>query len=270
MLHDAQQLDRVAQFRGEFHVQLRHLADAFGVNLMMIHPEAVRERGEDADLVLRVMAVNVQVRRRLGVTVLLRVGEHAGKVRALGLHARQNVIAGAVDDAVNRGKLVRDKTLAQRFDDGNAAADAGLVIKIRAAFRRGRKQFRAVRGEQGLVGGDHGFALRERGENHRPGDAAAADEFDDDLDLRIVDDFLPVGGHQFAGDRIRARLVERLDGDFAENELHAEARGHEAAVFLPRVEDAAADGSAANHSEVHLLHRARQLAAKWSRGQFKE
>ena len=71
------------------------------MNLVVIHPEAVRERRENADLVLRVVAVNVQVRRRLGVAMLLRVGEHGGEIRALGLHARQNVIAGAVDDAID-------------------------------------------------------------------------------------------------------------------------------------------------------------------------
>ena len=45
----------------------------------------------------------------------------------------------------------------------------------------------------------------------------AADEFDDDVDFRVVDDFLPVGRHQVAGDGIRARFVERLDRDFAED-----------------------------------------------------
>ena len=94
---------------------------------------------------------------------------------------------------------MRDKTFAQRFDDGNAAANAGFVIKIRAVFRRGGEQFLAVRGEQRLVRGDHGFALFQRGEHHRLGDAGAADQFDDDVDFGIVDDFLPVRRHQGTG-----------------------------------------------------------------------
>ena len=112
----------------------RDVADAFDVDFFRVHPETVRERGQDPDLVRGVVAVNVQVRRRLGVTELLRVGQHVGEFRAFEFHARQDVIAGAVDDAVKRGDAVADKSFAQRLDDGNAAADAGFVIKIRAVF----------------------------------------------------------------------------------------------------------------------------------------
>src|ERR1019366_4124504 len=66
--------------------------------------------------------------------------------------------------------------------------------------------------------------------------------------------------HRLADDeRLARRFVERLHRDLAENELHAEARGHEAAVSLPRVEDAAADRAAADHAEIHLLHRTHSL-----------
>ena len=61
-----------------------------------------------------------------------------------------------------------------------------------------------------------GLPSFERGQNHRPGDAGAADEFDDDVDLRVIDDVLPVGRHQRRGDGVGARFVERLDGDFAD------------------------------------------------------
>ena len=75
-------------------------ADAFDVNVLGVHPEAVRQRGQDADLVLRIVAVNVE--RRLGLGVALRLGvlEHRGEVRAFELHPGEDVIAGAVDDAV--------------------------------------------------------------------------------------------------------------------------------------------------------------------------
>ena len=213
-------------------------------------------------------AVNVEVGRRFGVTLFLRVGEHVGKVRAFEFHPGEDVIAGAVDDAVKRVDAVADKTFAQRFDDGNAAANAGLVIKIRAVFFGRGKQFLAVRGQQRLVRRDDRFAQLERGENHRPGDGGAADEFGDDVNVRIVDDALPVGGHQRTRNRIRPRFVERLHRDFADGDFDADARSHEAAVELERVKHAAAHGAAANHSEVHLLHRSAQIAAKWSRGQF--
>ena len=153
------------------------------MDFLRIHPEAVRERGQDAGFVRRIVAVNVQVRRRLGVAQLLGLGEHGAEVRAFELHARQDVIAGAVDDAVKRVDAVADKPFAQRFDDGNAAANARLVIKIRAVFFRGGKKLLAVRGQQCLVRSDDRLAEPERGQNHRPGDAGAADQFDDDVDF---------------------------------------------------------------------------------------
>ena len=215
-----------------------------------------------------ITAVNVEVGRRFGVALFLRVGEHGGKIRAFELHPGEDVIAGAVDDAVKRVDAVADKAFAQRFDDGNAAANAGLVIKVRAVFFGRGKQLLAVRGEQRLVRRDDRLAQLERGQNHRPGDAGAADEFGDDVNVGIVDDALPVGGHQRTRDGIRARFVEGLHRDFADGDLDADARGHEVAVELKGVKHAAAHGAAANHSEVHLLHGSAQLAAKWSAGQF--
>ena len=165
-----------------------------------------------------------------------------------------------------RVDAVADKPFAQRFDDGNAAANAGFVIKIRAVFFGRGKQFLAVRGQQRLVGRDDRFAELERGENHRPGDARAADEFGDDVHLRVVDDALPVGRHERTRDRIRPRFVERLHGDLADGDFHADARGHEAAVELERVKHAAAHGAAANHAKVDLLHRNHKFAVKMEQG----
>ena len=228
----------------------------------------MRERRENANLVRGIVAVNVQVRRRLGVALLLRVGEHGVEIRALQFHPGEDVIAGAVDDAVQRFDAVADKTFAQRFDYGNTAANAGFVIKIGAVFFGRGKQLLAVRGQQRLVGRDDRFAELERGENHRPGDARAADQFGDDVHLRIVDDALPVQRHERTWDLIRPRFVERLHGDLADGDFHADARGHEAAVELERVKHAAAHGAAANHAKIHLLHRGAKLAAKPGRGQF--
>src|ERR1039457_3396873 len=265
---NSKKLDCVAQLSREFNVHRRNVADALDVDFVRAHPETMRERGEDADFVLRIPAVNVEVRRRLGVAQLLRVGEHGVEIRAFELHPGKDVIAGAVDDAVKRVNAVADKTFTQRFDDGNAAANARLVIKIRAVFFGRGKQFLAVRGQQRLVGRDDRLAELERGQDHRPGNARAADEFGDDVHLRVVDDALPVGRHERTRNRVRSRLVEGLHGDLADVDLDADARGHEAAVELERVKHAAAHGAAANHAKVYLLHRNKKFAAKWSRGQF--
>jgi hypothetical protein len=112
-----------------------------------------------------------------------------------------------------------------------------------------------VRREQRLVRRHHRFALRERRQHHGFGNARAADEFDDHVDLRIIDDLLPIRCHQCGSDGIRTRFVERLHGDLAEIQFHAEARGHEVAILLPRVKHATADRAATQHPKVYLLHR---------------
>src|SRR3546814_6052852 len=73
---------------------------------------AERQRREDRQLVRRVDAVDVEAGIGLGIAEPLRLGEHAGevlpRVRAalragLGIarHLRQNIVAGAVEDAVD-------------------------------------------------------------------------------------------------------------------------------------------------------------------------
>ena len=203
---------------------------------------------------LRIVAVDVERRLGLGVALRLRVLEHRRKVRPFELHAGEDVIAGAVDDAVEVGDAVADEAFAQGLDDGNAAADAGLVVKVRAVLPRRGEQLLAVRGEQGLVGGDHRFAELQGGQDHGAGDGGAAGQLGHDIHLRVVDHALPVRRHGGLGNRVRPRLVEGLHGDFADVDLHADARSHEVAVELERVKHAAAHGAAADHSQIHLLH----------------
>jgi hypothetical protein len=160
--------------------------------------------------------------------------------------------------------LVGHETFAERFDDRDAAANAGFVVEARAVFGRCGKQFLAVRGEQRFVRGDDGFALFERGEDDGFGEAGAADEFDDDVRFRIVDDFLPIGREQRTGKGMRACFIEGFDGDFAQGDFNAEPVSNEIAVSLERVENAAANSSGANHSKIHLLHWAQRVPGKGS------
>src|SRR5881392_2820547 len=113
-----------------------------------IDPKTVGERGEDANLVGRVVAVNVQGRFGFGITETLRVGQDIAKLGSLEFHPRQNVIARAIDDSVEAGDAISDEPFAQDLDDGYAAGHAGFVIQIRAAVLRRREQLFAVRREE--------------------------------------------------------------------------------------------------------------------------
>jgi hypothetical protein len=59
---------------------------------------------------------------------------------------------------------------------------------------------------------------------------------------------------------VSALFLEGFNRDFAQGNFNAEPGGHQVAVLLERMKHAAANGSAANHSKIHLLHRAQRLS----------
>ena len=76
------------------------------------------------------------------------------------------------------------KPFAQRFDDRNAAADRAFERDHHVLLARGGEDFVAVLGQQRLVRGDHVLAVRDRLQNELSRDAGAADQLDDDVDVR--------------------------------------------------------------------------------------
>ena len=96
---DAEQLDAVAEFAGERDVQRGDLADALDMHRLERHWPAEGDCRQDRQLVRGIDAVDVERRIGLGVTQLLRIGEHLGELAAALAHLRQDVVAGAVEDA---------------------------------------------------------------------------------------------------------------------------------------------------------------------------
>jgi hypothetical protein len=66
-------------------------------------------------------------------------------------------------------------------------ATAASNATITPLGRRGGKDLGAVHGQQRLVGGDHVLAGGNRFEHQRLGNAVAADQLDDDVDLGVGD-----------------------------------------------------------------------------------
>ena len=96
---DAEQLDAVAELAGERDVERGDAADALDMHRVERDRPAERERGQDRQLVRGIDAVDVERRIGLGVAQLLRIGEHLGELAAALAHLRQDVVAGAVEDA---------------------------------------------------------------------------------------------------------------------------------------------------------------------------
>ena len=83
----------------------------------------------------RVETVDVERRIGLRVAKTLRVLENRIEIGAFVLHAREDVVARAVEDAVYGLDLVAGKTLAQHADDRDAAANGRAEVDVYVVLR---------------------------------------------------------------------------------------------------------------------------------------
>ena len=249
-LDDGEELEAVAEPARVDDVLLLDLAQALGVELGRWHPEAVGERGENGGLVRGVVAVDVERVVGLGVPEALGFREYVLELEALRVHAREDVVAGAVDDAVDGKDAVGDEALAQRADDGYAAGDAGLEQQVALVLVRDLEEFRAALGQQGLVGGDDVLAAlqRELGELERL--RGAADELDDDVEVGVGDELAPVGRGELGGHADLLGALGAADGDLVDANLRAGALAQQVGLRLEAFPHAGADGAKSGQADA--------------------
>ena len=141
-------------------------------------------------------------------------------------------------DAVDR---IAGETLAQRLDDGNAAGDRRLERQRDVLLLGERREFEAMRGEQRLVRGDDGLAMRQRRFDADPRRTlGAADQLDEKVDVGRSRQRHGVGEKRAAADLGVALLVGIAHRHGRHDDLAAGARGER--VRLSRQEPR--DGSA--------------------------
>ena len=196
LFHDAEQLDRVAKLPGEFQIERFDEANAFDVNIFRIHPKAMRERSQNSDLVHRVGPIDIQRRLCFGIAEPLRVREHILELRAFELHAREDVITGAVDDPVKVRDAIADEPFPERLDNRDTTRNARFVVEVGSILLGRFEQLFAVGREQRFIGGDHRLAQFQSRENYFTGRGRAADQFNHQIDVRIVNDAVPVSSEQ--------------------------------------------------------------------------
>ena len=103
------------------------------------------------------------------------------------LHAREDVVAGAVEDAVDARDAAAAETLAQGLHDRDAAGDRRLERERRVVFLGEPRERDAVTREQRLVGGDDRPADGERRLDRALGRIALpAHQLDEHVDARIA------------------------------------------------------------------------------------
>ena len=206
------------------------------------------EAGEDGGLLRGVVAVDVGARVRLGEAELLGRGEGVLEAVALGVHAVEDVVRGAVDDAEDALDAVAGEALAQRPDDRDRPADGGLVVELGADLLGGGEQLGAVRGEQRLVAGDDVGTGVQRLQDVGAGRLDAAHELDHDVGAE--DEPLGVGREQLARQVDAALRVDVAHGDADEVEAGADAVRELLPVLEQRARDLCSDGSAAEQGDA--------------------
>ena len=118
-----------------------------------------------------------------------------------------------------------------------------------------------MRGEQCFVGGDDGFAQPQRAQDHFTRRRRAAHQFDDQVDVRVLDDAGPIGSKQRFGDLDRALFGDVAHGHFSDVQPDTETGGDESAIALNGLKHATTHGAAADNAQIHLVHQGGKIAA---------
>ena len=248
---DAQQLDGVAELAGLGDVLGADGTDTLLVDIVGGHAGAKADGSEDCRLAGGVEAVDVGGRVGLGIALGLRVGKHIGVIGALGVHARQDIVGGTVENAGDGQDLVAHQVVLERAHDGDATATAGLALNLHAARARLLGERLDMTAQQGLVGRDDVLAvLKGSGEDLGCG-MLAADQLDDDIDGGVGDDIVPVTRKGLA---LNTGCLGLLPSKRAgAGQLKVDAVGCQVliVVALDQAGHAAADGSQTDEADVH-------------------
>lgn len=121
---ESQELHLVPKLPGKGHIQLVEVGDALHIDTLQIRRHTVCQAGHQRQLMSRVDTLDVQGGVGLGVSEVLSLGKRLAEARPFLSHLREDVIAGAVEDAVDEGVVVGDQCLAERLDDRYAAPTA--------------------------------------------------------------------------------------------------------------------------------------------------
>jgi hypothetical protein len=242
--------DAAAHRLGQVTIRRRELADAAHPEAVGPHPGAKGAVGEDRELGGGVEPVEIGGRVRFGEAARLRVG-HRFLEREFLLEARHHEVARAVHDAGKTQHLVG--AMRQVTDDRQGRRRRGLAVERRGRAFGEHAQIRELRGEQRLVGRDHGFAGGERGREDRL-DGRAASHFHHDVHVGIAHEFERVGRLRDAIGEGCSHSRQVPHGETRDAEAHAVAVCHRALLPVDHLEQAAAHRAAAHHADAQLAH----------------
>ena len=210
--------------------------------------------GEDGQFLGGVAAVDVHGRVGLGVAELLGLGHGGLVVGPRLLHLREDEVAGAVENGVDRLDLVGGQRLTDGGDDGDAAGHGRLEGDRAAQLPGPGEEFRAVLGQQGLVRRDHVLAALQQLQHDRPGRLQAADHLHHGGNLRVVQDLRQVVGQHSGGQRDVARPRQVRIDHLHQLQPLGGVLGQAVAALQQQPRHARADGSEADDGNFRGFH----------------
>jgi len=189
-----------------------------------------------------------------GVAQALGFLEHLVEGQAVVAHLGEDEVGRAVDDAGRPFDAVGGQALAQCLDDGDAAGHRRFEGDHDTLLLGSGENLGAMHGEQRLVGGDHVLAVGDGLHDHVLGHAVAADQLDDDVDFRVIDQREGVVGNPggAAGDLFGGFDIAVGDGRDADRPAGA-ARDF-LRVTVKNGPGATADGADADKANIDGFH----------------
>ena len=171
-------------------------------------------RNQNGDFRARVVAVDVGRRIRLGISELLRLFQRIGKRQPRAVHAGEDVVARAVQDAGHAQQPIAGEPFPDGANDRNAAGHRRLEQQLAPMLARERQQLDTVRRDELLVCGDDRFPRLERSLDEIACRLETAHQLDDDVGVRsddVVDAVGPVdpGRHPVDLLSLHAAIADR-------------------------------------------------------------
>ena len=250
-LGHADQTDLVAERGGLADIGGHDMPDAGDVDLGEIDLRAKGEAGQDGELVRGVDAVNVKRGIGLGIALGLRLGENGAKGTAILLHGGEDVIAGAVEDAIDAHDAIGRSAFAQSLDHGHAAGHCRFIFQRDAGALCFAGEIKAMMRNHRLVGRDEGLALAEALAGKGEGRAIrSTDQLDDSVDIRAGRERTHVVDPLIAREVDATILAPVPSGNGDDLDWPAGATGDQIAIDLQQANDAGAHRAEANDGEA--------------------
>ena len=218
------------------------------------------EAGQDREFLRGIVTFDVEGRVGLRIAEPLRLTQAFVEGEPILLHAGEDVVAGAVEDAVNAGERRAVEAFAQRLDDRDAAGDGGLEIERHAVAFREHGKLLTVPRQQCLVCGHHRLAGRQRRFDGALGRIALpAHDLDQNIDRPVGRQRHGIGEPAKLLDVEIALLGARSGGERHHLDRPAAARHELVAPLIQETDHSAADGAQPGKPDFERLsHKRRQ------------